>query len=56
MTLEKLEWEWAKINAQKGVTANYDFSVEYTKSPYIPMEKDSFNLSAKEYKSIIADI
>ena len=48
--LEKLEWELAKLNAQKGLTANYDFSVEYKKQPYIHIGKDVFNLSAKDFK------
>jgi len=48
--LEKIEWELAKLTAQKGLTANYDFSVEYKKRPYIQIGKDDFNLSAKEYK------
>lgn len=48
--LERLEWEWAKLNAQKGLTANYDFETEYRKQPYIQIGKDTFNLSAKEYK------
>jgi len=47
-TLEKLQWEFAKLNAQKGLTANYDFSSEFRKQPYIPICKDSFNISAKE--------
>ena len=46
--LEKLRWEWAKLNAQKGLTANYDFSVEYQKQPYIRIGKDAFDISAKE--------
>ena len=48
--LERLEWEWAKLNAQKGLTVNYDFSAEYEKQPYIPVGKDEFDLSAKEHK------
>ena len=46
--LENLEWEWTKLNAQKGLTANYDFSVEYSKQPYMTLGADMFNLSAKE--------
>ena len=46
--LENLEWEWTKLNAQKGLTANYDFSVEYSKQPYMTLGTDMFNLSAKE--------
>jgi DNA-directed RNA polymerase specialized sigma subunit len=45
--LEKLEWEYAKLNARQGV-ANRDISAEYQKQPYIPIDKDTFNLSAKE--------
>ena len=48
--IEKLKLELAKLNFQKGLTTNYDFSVEYKKQPYIPFGKDEFNLSAKEYK------
>ena len=48
--LEKLQWEWAKLNGQKGIISNYDFSVEYTKQPYIPINKDEFNMSVKSYK------
>ena len=48
MNLEALEWEWSKLNAQKGLTVNYDFSVEYRKQPYIAIGKDFLNLSAKE--------
>ena len=48
--LEKLYWEWNKLNAGKGLTANYDFAVEYKKQQYIPIGKDVFNLSAKEEK------
>ena len=48
--LEKLQWELGKLNTQKGLTVNYDFSVEYKKQPYIPIGKDVFNLSAKDYK------
>ena len=50
MSLEKLEWEWAKLSAQKGVTASYDFTTEYRKQPYSPIGKDMFAFSAKEYK------
>lgn len=48
--LEKLEWEFAKINAQNGQALNYDFTIEYKKQPYIPINKDMFNLSVKEQK------
>jgi len=46
--LEALQWEWTKLNGQKGLTANYDFMTEYTKQPFIGVGKDIFNLSAKE--------
>jgi len=48
INLENLEWEWAKLNAQKGLTANYDFSSEFERQPYIKVGKDIFGLSAKE--------
>ena len=47
---EKLEWEWAKLNAQNGIISNYDFEVEYQKQPYTPIGKDVFSISAKEDK------
>ena len=50
MNLEKLEWEWAKLKAGKGLTANYNFAAEYKKSPYMPIGRDEFNLSAKDNK------
>ena len=46
--MENLELRLAKLNAQKGLTANYDFSADYMKQPYIPIGKDIFKLSAKE--------
>ena len=46
--LENLEWEWAKLNAQKGLSTNYDFEVEYSKQPFMQIRTDMFNLSAKE--------
>lgn len=46
--IEKCEWEYAKIRAQKGLTSNYDLSVEFQKQPYTPIKKDYFNLMAKE--------
>ena len=47
--LENLQWELEKLNTQKGLVANYDFSVEHQRQPYISIGKDIFNLSAKEY-------
>jgi len=48
--LERLELQLAILNTQKGLTANYDFSVDYEKQPYCSIGKDEFNLSAKEYQ------
>ena len=44
--LELLELEWAKVNIQKGLTA--DLWDEYMKQPYVVTGKDMFKLSAKE--------
>jgi len=46
--LDKLRWEQAKLNAQKGLTVNYDFSLEDKQQAYISVGKDEFNLSAIE--------
>ena len=48
--LEILEWQWVKLNAQKGLVANYNFETEYRNHQYIQIGKDIFNLSAKEMK------
>ena len=48
--LEELKWEQAKLNVQKGLTANYDFSIENNKQGFITIGKDEFNLSALEDK------
>ena len=48
ISLENLEWEWTKLNAQKGLTANYDFAANYNKQPFMKLGADMFNLSAKE--------
>ncbi|MDR1463764.1 MAG: hypothetical protein LBJ11_00495 [Oscillospiraceae bacterium] len=48
--LEKMAWELAKINAQKGLTVNYDFAADYQKQPFIPIGKDEFGLKTKENK------
>ena len=50
ISLEAMQWQLEKLNAQKGLTTNYDLSVEYQKQPYISFGKDIFNLSAKELK------
>ena len=59
LNLERSEWELAKLRAQEGLTADYDFQKEYMNQPYIPIGKDTFNLSAienkeEEIKKIIA--
>ena len=46
--LEKLKWKQARLNAQSGLTANYDFSFDNNKQGYIKIGKDEFNLSALE--------
>ena len=48
--LEKLEWDQAKLNAQKGLTTNYDLSLENKNQSFIKIGKDDFNLSAIEDK------
>ena len=50
LRLEKLAWELAKTNGQKGLTTNYDFSVDYKKLPFIPIGNDEFALRSKENK------
>lgn len=50
MNLEKIEWELAKLNAQQGLTANYNFETEYMNQPYIPIGQDAFHLIAKDNK------
>ena len=49
--LEKLKWEQARLNVQRGLTAKYDISNEDKNQPYVVMGKDEFNLSAKAEKS-----
>ena len=48
--LEELKWEQARLNAQKGLTTNYDFSPENKRHAFIQIGKDDFNLSALEDK------
>ena len=50
-TLEALKWKQAKLNAQKGLTANYDLGVENNMQGFITIGKDEFNLSALEDKN-----
>ena len=47
---EKLKWEQARLNAGKGLTANYDLALERNNQPYIKIGKDDFNISALEDK------
>jgi len=49
--LEKLEWEQARLNAQKGLIAKYEVAAENEKQQYIPIGKDEFNLAAKAEKT-----
>ena len=48
--LEQLRWEQARLNAQKGLTADYDFSIENKNHKNISIGRDQFNLSALETK------
>jgi len=50
LKLEKLAWEYAKINGQKGLTTNYDFTASYKKQAFTPIGKDEFALKTKENK------
>lgn len=45
-SLEKLKWEQARLNVQKGLTAQYDVLSDDKKQPYVSVGKDEFNLSA----------
>ena len=49
--LEKLKWEQARLNVQRGLTTNYDISNEDKNQKYVAIGKDEFNLSAKAEKS-----
>ena len=51
MDLEKLEWEQARLNVQRGLIAKCDASNENQKQAYVAIGQDEFNLSAKESKS-----
>ena len=48
--LEKLEWEQARLNIQKGLTAKYDVANENNKQGYVATGKDEFNMKAREAK------
>ena len=49
MDLEKLKWEQARLNVQKGLVARCD-SGESKRQPYAVVGKDEFNLGAKAEK------
>ena len=49
--LERIKWEFAKLNAGKGLTANYNFALHYKNhNPYISFGKDEFGFLIKESK------
>jgi len=48
--LDRLEWEQARLDIQRGLTAKYDVATEDKNQGYIATGKDEFNLSAKEEK------
>ena len=48
--IEMLEWERARLNAEKGIIAKYDVLFKNKKQPYISVDKDDFNIVAKENK------
>jgi len=50
INLERLNWEWKKLNTQKGLTINYNFETYSDKQPYTPIGKDIFNMSSKTNK------
>jgi hypothetical protein len=51
MVLEKLEWEPARLNVQRGLVAKHKVADESKKQPYVVAGADEFNLSAKEAKA-----
>jgi len=48
--LERLEWERARINVQRGLSAKYDVSNENKKGAYVATGQDEFSLLAKAEK------
>jgi hypothetical protein len=48
--LEKLKWEQARLNVQRGLVAKHDVAKENEKQPYVAIRADEFNMSAKEEK------
>jgi len=49
--LQKLEWEQARLNVQRGLIAKYEVSDEDKKQEYVAVGQDEFNLSAKAEKN-----
>jgi len=49
MDLERLEWEQARLNIQQGLIAKLD--IETYGQEYVAVDRDDFNLSAKEDKT-----
>jgi len=50
MDLERLEWEHARLSAEKGLTVQYGASNENQRQGYVSIGRDEFNLSAREEK------
>jgi len=48
--LDRLEWEQARLDIQKGLTAKHNVANESKKQSYVATGADEFNLSAKEEK------
>lgn len=46
--IEKMEWQYEKLNCLRGLTAKYDLTCDNEKRLYSPIGKDIFNISAKE--------
>jgi len=49
--LQKLQWEQARVNVQKGLIAKYEASAEDKKQAYVAVGQDEFNLSVKAEKN-----
>jgi len=50
MDLEKIQWEQARLNAERGIIAKYEFAPEDKNQAYVGTGKDEFRLSAKAEK------
>ena len=48
--LEKLKWEQARLNVQKGLIAKCDIASGDKEQSYIAIDRDEFNLSAQAEK------